>query len=281
MDYEDLEFYDGPRRRRVPVRVWRTPGQPRVWILFSSGFGCRRSDYAFLGRAWAARGFATCVIEHVGSNFDVLQSLPGRTRQEKNHEVNLRASDAGELEARPRDVVLVRERLRDEFAGLPFGVGGHSFGAYTALASLGLPTVPPLRPLEAPLKDAAACLVISPQKPGLFFSERALGTVGSPTLVLTSTLDVPLDGVGDYRDRARVYDTLPEQLRNLVILEGVEHMAFAGEGQELGPQLRAVESLTARWWDSIFETDQTPESRARSLAAAVAESADTVKGVFR
>jgi predicted dienelactone hydrolase len=249
------------------VRLWLPEGSPRGWVLFSVGFGGERSGYAYLGRFWASLGLATAVVEHVGSNLDILKALPGKTRAERNRQVLERVADPHELQARPRDLLLAHARLQGRFGGLPLGLAGHSYGSYTVLAALGLPTVPRLQPLPGPLAGARSCLIISPQPPGTLFSPRALGMVDLPILLMTGTRDGPLSGEGDYRDRRAVFDHLPKGLRNLAVLPGVEHMAFAGIGLRLGEQLRRIEGLTGRWWESTLWDDRPPFARARDLAA--------------
>ncbi len=275
----DLDLKHPDSERAVPVRLWLPEGTIRAWILFSVGFGGERSGYAYLGRAWAERGLATAVIEHVGSNLDVLKSLPGQHREERNRQVALRVGDKDELAARPRDVLLVYSHLQERIGTLPLGLAGHSFGTYTVMAAQGLATVPVLPSLEQAVSEARSCMIISPQPPGVLFSPRVLGSVGMPTLVVTGTKDGPLHGEGDYHARAAVYDHLPPSDRNLVVLDGVEHMAFANIGLGLAPTLRAVEGLSTAWWEStLFGSDATAEQRALLLKSAGGEQ---IKGVYR
>jgi predicted dienelactone hydrolase len=277
---EDIDLFDGTRERRVPVRLWLPSTAVRAWALFSVGFGGDRSGYAYLGRAWAGRGIATAVVEHIGSNLDVLKGLPGRTRAERHQEVVRRVADPEELSNRPRDLHFAHANLAGRFIGLPLGLAGHSYGTYTVLAAMGLPTVPRLRePLPAPLSEVSSCLVISPQAPGLLFSGRALSTLKAPTLVLTGTKDAPLSGEGDFRQRVAVFDHLPTGFRNLVVLEGVEHMAFAGIGLNLAATLRTVEGLTGQWWEStLWDAVPPPDRRASDLSQAAGES---LRGDYR
>lgn len=275
--HQDLDLFDSQRDRLVPLRLWLPEGAPRAWVLFSVGFGGERSGYAYLGRAWAERGIATAVLEHIGSNLEVLKSLSGNNRAERNLAVARRVADPQELEARPRDLLFARQRLESMFDGLPLGLAGHSFGTYTVLSAFGLPTVPVLPPLPQQVGQVTSCLIMSPQPPGSLFSERALGLVEVPILVMTGTEDALLSGEGDYTARVAAYHALPQERRNLVVLEGVEHLAFAGVGLGLGPTLRLVEGLTAQWWESTLLGEVEPPSlRAQRLAALAGE----VKGDF-
>lgn len=279
-DYQDLDLHDAGRDRSIPVRLWRPRGAVRAWVLFSVGFGGDRDGYAYLGRAWATQGVATAVVEHVGSNLRILRSLPGPTRELRNMQVAARVGDPEELAARPRDMLFVQRHLAGLYGHLPLGLAGHSFGSYTVLAAMGLPTVAKLARPEPWPEGTASCLLISPQPPGRLFSERALGMVPVPVLVLTGTRDGLLDGSGDYTARLAVYDHLPVSQRNLAVLEGVEHMAFAGIGLGLAPTLRTIEGLTGHWWQStLLETAEPAPIRAHRLAVAAGQTSG--EAVFR
>ena len=275
---QDIDLFDLQRQRPVPVRIWIPEGAPRAWVIFSVGFGGERSGYAYLGRAWAAMGIVTAVVEHFGSNLSVLKTLPGKTRDERNREVSRQVGDPQELAARPRDLRFVHDSLVERFPGLPLGLAGHSYGTYTILASLGLPTLPIVPPLVRPLEETRCCLLMSPQPPGSLFSERALRLQRIPTLVMSGTRDSLLSGDGDYTARVAAYHALPAELRNLAVLDGVEHMAFAAIGLSLGPTLRVVEGLTGQWWEStLLGRVEPPAARARRLAEAAGET----RGDFR
>ncbi len=263
---DDLDLFDSARDRSIPVRLWQPSDAARAWVLFSVGFGGDRNGYGYLAKAWAQRGIATAVVEHVGSNLTVLKALPGTTRKERNQEVVRRVGDPEELAARPRDLLFVREQLSSRFPGLPFGVGGHSYGTYSTFSALGLPTVAKLPPLRERLEGVSSCLVISPQPPKTLFSERALGLVKIPTLVMTGTKDVRLDGEGSYLERVGVYDCLPESLRQLVVFDEVEHMDFAGIGLGITARLAAISAVTGEWWETTLWGDIALDRRAARLA---------------
>lgn len=265
---QDLELSDNSRGRPIPVRLWEPTGTARGWVLFSVGFGGDRDGYGYLAKAWAQRGIATAVVEHVGSNLKVLKGLPGATRRERNLEVVKRVGDPEELAARPRDLLFVWNELSSRFEGLPLGVGGHSYGTYSALSAFGLPTVVKLPGLEQTLEGVSSCLIISPQPPNTLFSERALGLVSVPTLVMTGTKDVRLDGQGSYTERVSVYDHLPVELRQLAVFDQVEHMDFAGIGLGISSRLAAIAGVTGEWWESTFWGDAIQAERASRLAEA-------------
>lgn len=232
------------------MRRYSTVNGPKGWILFSVGFGGDRNGYGFFARAWAASGWTTFVVEHIGSNLDVLRSFPQRRRAERNAEVVRRVMDPLELRARPRDLALVWEHLREEFRGLPLGLAGHSYGSYTVLACAGME--PSLTKHGVSPIPADGYLAISPQPPGMLFPDVEYRKVGKPILIMTGTEDHLLTGESDYGDRLNAYNVLPEEWRHLVVFRGFEHMDFAGVGLNLESRLKAMNSVSAVWWEELM-----------------------------
>jgi alpha-beta hydrolase superfamily lysophospholipase len=246
---EDFSLQHTDLNRAVPVRRYPTAEEPRGWILFSVGFGGDRSGYGFFARAWAAAGWATFVVEHVGSNLDVLRSFPQKRRAERNAEVVRRVADPRELQARPRDLALVWEHLREEFEGLPLGLAGHSYGSYTVLACAGMESRITRHGVD-PI-PAVGYLAISPQPPGMLFAVPEYRKVSKPVLIMTGTEDHLLSGESSYDDRLDAYKALPEEFRRLVVFKGFEHMDFAGVGLNLEDKLEAMNAVSAIWWNGL------------------------------
>ena len=247
---EDFTLRHTDLNRAVPVRRYSTTDEPKGWILFSGGFGGDRSGYGFFARAWAATGWTTFVVEHVGSNLDVLRSFPQKRRAERNAEVVRRVGDPEELQARPRDLALVWDHLREEFDGLPLGLAGHSYGSYTVLACAGMESSIARHGVK-PI-PASGYLVISPQPPGMLFAVSEYGKVSKPVLIMTGTEDHLLSGESTYGDRLNAYKALPEELRRLVVFRGFEHMDFAGVGLNLDGKLKAMNAVSEIWWSDLM-----------------------------
>jgi predicted dienelactone hydrolase len=247
---EDLELEDSSRDRRVLVRAYRWASEPRGWVLFSVGYGGQRSGYAYMAKAWAEQGFHVFVIEHVGSNLEVLKSFPQERLEERYLEVVRRVQLPSELKARPRDLELVYETFRNGYRRLPLGLAGHSYGSYTVFAGAGLEPLTVSHGVRSlPL---SGLLAISPQPPGMLFGPAEFRKVKSPTLLLTGTQDDLLAGGATYRERLKVYDCLPPELRHLTVLDGVAHMTFAGVGLGIEKYLRSIAGLTSMWWNRIL-----------------------------
>lgn len=229
----------------MPVREYR-PEHPKAWVIFSVGYGGQSAGYGYLARRWASEGIATLVVEHVGSNLEVLKSFSHLPQEERNQEVVRRVQDPEELNRRPWDMALVRDSFQSCYSGLALGMAGHSFGSYSVLAACGLkplqvdPGLGSLRP--------SAILLLSPQPPGMLFAPEEYGEVDCPTLVLTGTEDHLLSGSATYLDRLRVFECLPTRFARLLVQEGTDHMALAGIGLKIEPHLATAKSVTAEWW---------------------------------
>ena len=205
------------------------------------------------------------MVEHVGSNLDVLRSFPQKRRAERNAEVVRRVGDPGELQARPRDLALVWDHLREEFEGLPLGLAGHSYGSYTVLACAGME--PSVTKHGVDPIPATGYLAISPQPPGMLFPVAEYRKIKKPVLIMTGTEDHLLSGESSYGDRLNAYKSLPEENRHLVVFRGFEHMDFAGVGLNLEGKLKAMNAASAIWWNELVTGETT--SWTESLRAAV------------
>lgn len=212
-------------------------------ILFSVGFGGTRRGYGFLARWWASRGYEVAVVEHLGSNLDVLRGLDRERRDEQIRELVLEAPEARD---RPQDLAFALCRLRDLGLGAAgLGLAGHSFGAYTAMACAGMGPGPDLAPL--------AVLAMSWQPPGVHFEARDYRRLSYPTLLLTGTRDVSPVDVGDSRGRLAVLDLLPRGEKFLAVLQGAEHLAFADIGLDVKRYHGPLRRLTSAFWDRYLK----------------------------
>jgi hypothetical protein len=249
---EILDLFDSGRQRPIPVGLYPYQGDFQGWLFFSVGFGGGRAGYAYLGRAWSRLGFQVAVIEHVGSNADILKAIhkPGMRQAELAEVVGQAVRDQAELEARPQDLAYVRRLLcpGQEWAGL----AGHSFGSYTALAGLGVETLLPAGPRrwDFGLKWAGVVLM-SAQPPGSVVSLGGLAGLHLPALLLTGTRDSGMPAGVTFEQRILTYEALPNGHKALAVLDGVDHMAFAGIGLAIAPALEAIAQLTGKFWLSL------------------------------
>ena len=265
---EILDLFDHARQRAIPVGVYPHQGEFLGWLFFSVGFGGGRSGYAYLGRAWSRLGFQVAVIEHVGSNAAVLKAIhqPGMRQAELAEAVGQAVRDQAELEARPQDLAFVR-RLLSPGPGWA-GLAGHSFGSYTALAGLGVEALLPDGPRHWDLGQSwAGVVLMSAQPPDSVVSRTGLAGLSLPAFLLTGTKDSGMPAGVTFEQRIQTYEALPEGRKALAVLEGADHMAFAGIGLAVAPALEAIAQMTGEFWLALRQ--ERPAQWPQSLPLAV------------
>lgn len=67
-----FDWFDSQRQRRVPAKLYLPATNATVGsvplVVFSHGIGGSREGYSYLGRYFAAHGFASLHVQHVGSD---------------------------------------------------------------------------------------------------------------------------------------------------------------------------------------------------------------------
>lgn len=151
---------------------------------------------------------------------------------------------------RPADLARVMDFLQATFGVETFWVAGHSFGAYTVLASAGLPVLLPgggVVELGDPRVTALVAMSFHP--PGVLFAGEAYRRLRCPAVLLTGSRDATIDGATP-QSRLEVLSRLsPAAL--VGVLDGADHYTFAGFGpgwRRCGPALLAV---TTGYWKSL------------------------------
>ena len=89
---------------------------------------------------------------------------------------------------------------------------------------------------------------------------QALGTVdlACPTLLLTGTLDSGMPAGVDYRQRLAGYALFPPALREIALIEGADHMSFAGIGLKVGPTVKTLCQVTGAFWLKSLLHEEVP-----------------------
>ncbi|MBT9583422.1 hypothetical protein IV102_08730 [bacterium] len=255
---DTVELFDASRQRPIPVALYPAQGKPLGWLLFSVGFGGSCTGYAFLGRAWSQLGFQVAVIEHVGSNADVLKQIhrPGMRQAELAVVVGQRARQEEELLARPLDLAFVRANLCGQSDWV--GLGGHSFGTYTALAGMGCEMLLPSGPRNWDFGlDWAGVVLLSPPSPDTVVSDRGLSQVTIPCLLLTGTRDSGMPAGVTYQQRLQNFERLPAGRKYSALLVGADHMSLAGIGLAVAPVVETLAQVTGQFWLAV-QQDRDP-----------------------
>jgi len=233
------ELRDAKRERDVPIRVYqpKTLDAAAPVILVSHGLGGSREGYKYLGEHWASYGYVCVHLQHVGSDSEALK--------DGLRSMNKAAADPRNSINRPLDVSFAIDTLEQvnagkgpkELAGLKdkidlkhIGVAGHSFGAYTVNAVVGLRfTASRDRNLED--KRISAALSMSspvPNKKANADLDFSFGAITVPVLHMTGTKDDSPINDTKAAERRLPYDHSTAKGTMLVTFNGGDHMIFSG-----------------------------------------------------
>lgn len=232
---------DAARHRVIRVRLY-APAQPdgRVpLVLFSPGLGASCDDYSYLGRHWASYGYACVHLSHPGTDDTLLQDNPRPWPAFSDA-----LDDWRHWLDRPRDMHFVLDELQRnaETARLcdftAIAAGGHSYGAFTAMALAGLRFhAGPHHDVDLRDDRIGAVVAMSTQGPGTFgLHEDSWRDIRVPLMCLTGTRDRGLRSKQvEERFVAHARIDAPDQY--LVVIKRANHWAFGDtEGLGVGPR---------------------------------------------
>ena len=262
----DLTVHDRTRKRDIPVRIYLPPRkEPSALVLFSHGLGGSRTGSAYLGKHWAARGYAAVFLQHPGSDESVWKDKPVSWRMEAMR----RAVNIQNFMLRAADVSAVLDDLEhlNRSAGnvltgrldlQRIGMSGHSFGAATTQAVSGQKY-----PIGPSLTDPRikAAVMMSPGAPKRKDLKKAFASVAVPWMLLTGTKDDSFVATDKAESRLKVFPALPPGGKYELVLHNAEHSAFSdralpGDREKRNPDHhRAVLALTTAFWDAWLRDD--------------------------
>jgi pimeloyl-ACP methyl ester carboxylesterase len=208
-----FQWKDAARDRSVPAKLY-LPAGPTLGVgavplvVFSHGIGGSMDGYSYLGRYFAAHGYASLHVQHVGSDRQIWRGNPLTLVS--------RLSDAAQdTEAlnRVKDVKFALDRLLGDRVGKVVDTqrliaAGHSYGANTSLLLAGAKV--DMNGSTVWVKDprfGAAILISAPPFYGLGDPLKIVSGIDVPTLHITATADdirVPGYGSG-VADRLALY----------------------------------------------------------------------------
>jgi predicted dienelactone hydrolase len=252
----DLAWTDQARKNReVPVRVYvpKTTKTSCPLVLFSHGLGGSKDAAEYLGRYLAGHGYVSVHLQHHGSDTLIFAGVAGsgkNLREAAGNSVRLSAGVRDAATSSVRNVQNAIDRVKDvSFAidtltrlnGEPgplqgridldrIGIAGHSFGANTAMLSMGqqLPAfVTGGTRLREPRIKAA--LVLSAPAPKRFGDLKPVfASVKVPVMHMTGTKDDSPIGETTAEQRRTAYDNTEAAEQYLVTFDGGDHMIFSG-----------------------------------------------------
>jgi len=282
---QSFDWIDNQRQRRVPAKLYLPTAQSVVGsmplIVFSHGIGGSRDGYSYLGRYFAAHGYASMHVQHVGSDRQLWFGNP--------FSLVARLSDAAqELEAlnRVQDLRYALDKILSTDQGTLFDTrrivaAGHSYGANTTMLIAG--ALIEQQGQKVSLRDpriSAAILISAPPFYGMGDPKKILASIDIPTLHITATGDeIQIPGYfSGFQDRVDIFKAMSSDSavpKMLVVFKEGSHSIFTDRfgtgGMNLNPKVKiATRQLALAFLDGV------QASNYRAMDAWPASKADIV-----
>ncbi len=258
------DWTDANRKRVVPVKIYfpegLKPNAAAPVVLFSHGLGGSREGYRFLATYWAEHGYVVVALQHAGSDSSVWRgqdNFLGRMLLAANVEnyvhrvrdVKFAIDQLGRI-SKSRDHVLAERIDLTKIA-----LGGHSFGAYTALAIAGQAAMLGTREVSF-LDPRVSCVIaMSPSPPPKDQVETAFAKIGMPVYHLTGTNDRVVIQPIDPADRKIPFEKTTAAEQYLLVLNKADHMTFSGRGTMGRKFSAAIQQSTTAFLDAYLKRD--------------------------
>ncbi len=285
------DFKDASRENReVPFKVYYPENLkgPLPVVIFSHGLGGTMEGYEYLGSYWAAHGILCVNVQHKGSDGDLVKGGPLRTMIGMKKAI----MNPENIVNRPKDISFAIDKILELSAndhilkGLAdpnaIGVAGHSFGAFTALASAGMRVGGQKDFSDKRVK--AAIEMSAPGKTRVKDAESEVySSIAIPMMHFTGTEDKPmiLGLTDDPKDRLIPFQNIKAPNQYLIVFDGGEHMLFSGrvrkgstETPEDAKRHALIQKACAAFWFAFLKGDKqalaylnTPEGLKADLAA--------------
>jgi predicted dienelactone hydrolase len=258
---QEFTWFDKNRQRSVPAIVYLPKDALNIpVVVFSHGLGGSRYGYSNFGKYWADNGIASVHLQHAGSDRSIWTSQGLAVLSA----LKLAASQENAV-ARAQDVSFALDMLEADstFAGKidfrKIAVGGHSFGANTALMAAGAQFNIGTKTISYGDDRVKAALIMSaPALPSSQDAKSAYSKIRIPTLHLTGTHDhTPIPGaVTTAEMRREPYDAIQGASKYLGVYDGGRHSMFNDRTRDQSAEniKSAARSTSLQFFRSVFET---------------------------
>ena len=268
---QTFEWNDADRQRAVPAKLYTPLGPLKVGevplVVFSHGIGGSKESYSYLGSYFAAHGYASLHVQHVGSDRQIWRGNP--------FSIVTRLTDAAQdVEAlnRVNDVKFALNQLLSEPVGSAINpsrlvVAGHSYGANTTMLLAGARVSVKGMPIS--VKDprfSAAILISAPPFYGMGDPQKILSDIDIPSLHITATGDdINIPGYNSgVADRLALYSAIgatTHAAKVLAVFKDGSHSIFTDRkgtgGVSLNPKVKvATRQLAVAFLDCLQAEDQ-------------------------
>jgi len=254
-------LHDPARNKNIPIKIYYPDGVgPFPVIIFSHGALASKDSYSAFGEFWASYGYVSIHPSHADSVAD--SAFRGTFRQA--------LTDPQAWENRPEDVSFIIDSLSHVEKFAPqlsgkldlhhIGVGGHSFGAYTAGLIAGATISLPGKDAPQSFADklVSAVVMLSPQGEGIMgLSAHSWDTLRVPMLLMYGSRDFGPFGQEPFW-RSEAFEKAPPGNKYEVELEGGTHMGFAAPysgGNHRVEVFQCAKLETLAFWDAYLRQD--------------------------
>jgi predicted dienelactone hydrolase len=266
IETRELVLHDTQRHKDIAVKVLfprEISGHTPV-IIFSHGAGGSKDSYSGLTRHWASYGYIVLQPSHTDSV--ALRREQGESGDNMLAALKTALHDEDAWQNRPRDISFVIDsfddiehlvpELRHKLDRNHIGVGGHSFGGFTAeSSSCATIKLADGKVLDLHDKRIQAALVLSGEGPGeMGFYDGSFKHCALPMMSMTGTRDRAANGwTPEWREE--IYTLSPAPDKYFLNLTGASHFTFVGRtspeavnagGQSGPPTDRRSRRLIAR-----------------------------------
>jgi len=252
---QTFQWRDVARGRSVPARLY-LPASPKLGegtvplVVFSHGIGGSMDGYSYLGRFFAAHGYASLHVQHVGSDRLIWWGNPLTLASRLSN-----AAQHTEALDRVKDVKFALDSLLAGPAGKIMDVkhitaAGHSYGANTTMLLVGAKV--DMNGSTVWVKDprfSAAILISAPPFYGLGEPIKIVSGIDVPTLHITATADdiqIPgySSGVADRLALYKATGASTQAAKVLAVFKNGSHSIFTERmgtgGAALNPQVKVA-----------------------------------------
>ncbi len=252
---QTFQWKDVARGRSVPARLYLPAGTrfgagTVPLVVFSHGIGGSMDGYSYLGRHFAAHGFASLHVQHVGSDRQIWWGNPLTLASRLSN-----AAHHTEALDRVKDVKFALDSLLGDPVGKVMDVkrliaAGHSYGANTTMLLVGAKVE--MNGATVWVKDprfSAAILISAPPFYGLGEPINIVSGIDVPTLHITATADdiqIPgySSGVADRLALYKATGASTQAAKVLAVFKDGSHSIFTDRmgtgGVALNPQVKVA-----------------------------------------